>query len=452
MNSKRLEWFRGPPLLLILSFLLAGWFFADRVAGLWQHPFRSAVKGWDNTYYYLWLRGPMVRGDLDFQRDLWETETMTSRDKSAAMNQPLTVTGHLPNKYPVGWAISSLPWYALGAGLTRLLNMLGAHLALDGYGTYYQLCLMLGQLFYAGLGLWMAWWLVRRYIPGEAAIYGVLLIWLGSFLFYYQTTNLSMTHNLNFLAQMGAYCCSFQIGARPELRRYWFGLGFFCALALLARYQSAALLIYPLIQAGRVSLKRRSIGNLTLTTLVFMVGILPQLLAWKVVYGSFLVYSYQGEGFDWRNSHVWGVLFSPWHGLFYWHPLLILATMGFLAWCVATPSLEAGCWLLSALLTTAINSAWSCWWFGSAFGLRAFDGCIFFGMLGFAYLLYQTKRWPFLRTALIGLALVLVAWNVQLAWLARKDWLNLEEPVTYQQMFQTVAAFWHQTIIPAAGR
>jgi hypothetical protein len=74
--------------------------------------------------------------------------------------------------------------------------------------------------------------------------------------------------------------------------------------------------------------------------------------------------------------------------------------------------------------------------------LRAFDGCIFFGMLGFAYLLQQVRPWPWLRAALLSVALLLIIWNIQLAWLARKDWLNLEDPVTHSQMWQTVEAFW----------
>ena len=251
-----------------------------------------------------------------------------------------------------------------------------------------------------------------------------------------------MTHNLNFLAQMGAYTCAFRLGESPERRRYWIGLGFFCALSLLARYQSGVLLIFPLLQALRVSWSRGTVHGLVLAGGMFLLAITPQILAWKVIYGQYFLYSYEKEAFGWRHAHWMEVLFSPWHGLFYWHPLLLVAGIGFVLWAAKDRSWMAGSWTLSMLLTFVVNATWVCWWFGASFGQRAFDGGIFFAMLGMSQLFHSLRTSPRLRAWLLMGSLVLIVWNIQLAWLARKGALSMENPVSYREMLQATRAYW----------
>ena len=373
---------------------------------------------------------------------------MSAEDLRNALALPRTVTGGIPNKYPVGWALSSLPWYGLGSLTTRLLNWTGAHRPLDGYGPWYQLAIFVGQLFYALLGLMVAYWLIRQWLPAGQSLAGLTLTWLGSFLVYYQASNLSMSHNLNFLAQMSAYACTYRLAKAGGGTGWAVAVGAFSALAILARYQSVVLLIYPLFTLFRISGVQRSGRWLIWAALGGGVVLLTQLVAWKMLYGSFLLYSYQGESFNWSHPHFLEVLFSPWHGLLYWHPLLIFGLVGFADWCRRERSAIACCWVVSLVLEELVNGAWGCWWFGSSFGSRAFDGCIFFAMLGLAHLFRCLGQRPLLQTVVACLVALLVTWNIQLAWLARKDWLNLERPVSHSQMVATAMAFWQG--IPAS--
>ena len=140
------------PVATVAAFLF---FFFDRIGCLFPKagvPYKSAVSGSDNSYYYFWLRAAMVRHDVDFARDVRECATMPEALRRTTLALERTPRGLLPNKYGVGWAVSSVPWYLLGSGASRVLG-----LSLDGYGPAYQTALFLGQLVYAVASLGLAW-------------------------------------------------------------------------------------------------------------------------------------------------------------------------------------------------------------------------------------------------------------------------------------------------------
>ena len=55
---------------------MALFFFLNLVAVLFKNPFQTAIHGWDNSFYYFWLRSPFVGGDFDFRDDIKETDTL----------------------------------------------------------------------------------------------------------------------------------------------------------------------------------------------------------------------------------------------------------------------------------------------------------------------------------------------------------------------------------------
>jgi len=81
------------------------------VSQLVEIPARSALRGYDNTFNYLWLRSAMVDHDWDFRNDLAACNTLTPEYRAAALALPLSHTGRIPNKYGVGWAVVSAPFY-----------------------------------------------------------------------------------------------------------------------------------------------------------------------------------------------------------------------------------------------------------------------------------------------------------------------------------------------------
>src|SRR5215212_6125799 len=66
---------------------------------------RSSLRGYDNTFNYLWLRSAAVDGDWDFRNDLEQCNTLDPSYRASALALPTTATGRIPNKYGVGWAV-----------------------------------------------------------------------------------------------------------------------------------------------------------------------------------------------------------------------------------------------------------------------------------------------------------------------------------------------------------
>jgi hypothetical protein len=136
-----------------------------------------------------------------------------------------------------------------------------------------------------------------------------------------------------------------------------------------------------------------------------LVPLALQLVSWKILYGRWLPYTYGEEHFVWSRPALWQTLFSSRHGLFLWSPILLAAALALVRRlrepCVA-------CWLLGGALLWYANSAWPCWWFGDAFGGRAFLELSGLFGLGCGLLFESLQRAP---GKAAGVALLAISYN-----------------------------------------
>lgn len=435
-------------LLLLTGGLMEPFFIQQKVSGLFDKQFpHPAIKGWDDSFYYFWLRSVMVDGDVDFSNDLLYCSASDRFTRERIVREaPRTATGLLPNKYPIGWALVGLPWYLAADVTAHVVNRGGAHIPYDGWHPIYQLALVLGQMAYAVAGLYFAYRFVAEYLPGTLALCGVLSAWLGSALFYYQTLGVTMAHNTMFFAVAGAYWFALRLRRHPASVWNWALVGLLCALVILSRYQGVTLLLFPGVVCLRLLAAdfRRTVPRFLLATVAGALPLGLQVLAWKLVFGSFLLYTYQGETFSWTQPHVLESLFSPFHGLLYWHPAVLAALVGFGVWAVRTKRrVDALCFAGSLGAGLYVDAAWDCWWFGASFGARAFDGGMLFAMLGLAALLSELLRW---RVAAVHVAMgalfALGLWNLELVLMADKSLLAFERPVSWSEMAKVSVQYW----------
>ena len=148
------------------------------------------------------------------------------------------------------------------------------------------------------------------------------------------------------------------------------------------------MLSLPLIELClAVARRERSVvsatGRLAAMGLALLLVFIPQMAAWQVIYGEFLL-TPQGGGFmNWTNPAIGSVLFSLNHGLFTWTPVVVLAMIG-LRRLILRDAVVG--WSALAILAQAvyINAAVSDWWAGEAFGARRFIGYTAFMALGLA--------------------------------------------------------------------
>jgi hypothetical protein len=267
---------------------------------------------------------------------------------------------------------------------------------------------------------------VSRFSPTLIATIAVLTAWLASPLVYYQGARLAMPHSQVFMLAMLSFWAAFRIAEGDQRARTWALLGFASALLVLTRNVAIIHLVWPALVVVRHLRSRRAASAL-------LAGAVPvivvQLLAWKALYGSWLVYTYGGERFDFGHLHVGSILFSARHGWFYWHPLLLLGTVAFLPW--AWRRIEGRAWLLSLVTITLLNAAWATWWLGSSFGHRGFEVPTLFAAIGLACVWQAVSSRPSLRRVLGGVAACCIAWNLMLLALFLTQRISRQEQVTY---------------------
>ncbi len=438
--------------------LVGGSFCAVEIDGQSSHlfatPSQPIVYGWDTSFYYFWLRSVMVDGDVDFSNDLLYCDSMPLQDRLDLVHRtpgtylgslmPPTKKGLIPNKYPIGWALLEVPFYLAADATASLINAGGGKVARDGWQPLYQEFLLLGQVVYAAAGLYFAFKILAEYLSVPAAVCGVAIGWLGSFLPYYALIQVAMAHNVMFFAVTGTFYFTLRLRLQPERIRYWFLVGLLSAFVILARYQGAMMLLFPaLVCLREVVRDRQRIRGLLVAMAAGMVPLSLQLLAWRWLYGAWFLDTYQNEGFEWLHGHYFSVLFSSWHGLFNWHPVLLLGALGCVGWTLRSRRyFDGGCYLFLFALSVAVNGAWSCWWFGTSFGLRAFESCTLFFMLGLGFVLQTLARRPTAFHAVMGILLLAIFWNINLMWVAQYTHLSLSDPVSWQERLTTSWHYW----------
>lgn len=381
---------------------------------------RPLIQGWDDSFYYYWLPSVVIDRDVDFSNQLAHSRTLDASSVTEALSQPRTATGLLPNKYPPGWALGSLPYFLV----VHAFAPSGA----TGLEPAYLAAVWFGQLVYAWIGVWLACRITSRFFPAPIAITAVLVAWLASPLVYYQSARLAMPHSQVFSLAMLAFWCAFRIADGDRRARWWALLGFASALLVVTRNVAVAYLLWPAWVVVR-NLRTARAGLALLGAALPVIAV--QLFAWKALYGSWLVYSYGGERFDFAQLHVGEILFSPRHGWFYWHPLMAVGIAGFTAW--AWRRTEGRAWLVSLGAIVFLNAAWPTWWLGSSFGYRGLEVATLFVALGLGAVLQRTVSHRTLRLVLTTFAAGCVIWNLTLLALFLTQRIPREAPVTYTQ-------------------
>jgi hypothetical protein len=324
-------------------------------------PLRSDALG-----YYSYLPAALLDHDLSMQ------SRMQLLGEPVPGTYIVPETGQLLNKYPIGVAVLTLPFFLVGHMLSIVFNQ-----PLDGHAPIYQMVAGLAGPTYAVLGLVILDRLLRREVAPWAALMTLACILLGTNLYNYATMDAPFSHAFSFfLITLLLYLvpCWYE---RPTLARTC-GLALVCGLIVLVRNtNSVAWLIVPLYglttwaAAGeRLRWLWQVRGRVFLVAGLVVLVLLPQLLYWQAMSGHWLLNAYGSEGLRyWREPHIWGALFGIQRGLFVWSPVLLLSLPGL--WLMLRrrhPMILP--LLLVLLLMLYITASWHDQGYGAAYGQR----------------------------------------------------------------------------------
>lgn len=368
-------------------------------------PIRS-----DGYSYYVYLPSWLIYGDPTLESVAADCCGGTYGGFDLVVRWP--ETGQWLNVHPIGVAVLMLPFFIAAHLLTKWSN-----LTPDGFSLYYQHAAGLAGLAYMLIGLAILRQTLLRYFRPGVVLAALVTITFGTNLFHYGTADATFSHAFAF----------FSICALVELTERWWqkptigrgiALGAIAGLVVLIRHVNVLfLLIVPLYGIAtrhdirslpnRLWQRRRPLAAMTVTAAIVL---FPQLLIYKRATTHWLVSPYDvlGLGLDFASPHLFGVLFSPQKGLFFWSPALLLAVAGMATRGGIARTLWAGAIVVLAIDTYVIASFTS-WQFAGSYGHRAFtDGlgiiCLFLA----SFFEWTADRWRVRAIAAVATALAVM--------------------------------------------
>jgi len=383
--------------------------FACALAAVWSLVARIGpeFRG-DAGSYFVYLRSATFDGDLDFRND-WE-----------GLERPLPAllpSGRPLNTQSVGPALAWSPFFAAAHAYVL------AHKAdaADGFAPPYRRAAALGTPAYVLAAVVLLGSALARRFGRRIGWLSLAATFLATPVVYYTFVVPAMAHGLTFAACAALLWACLRAREEPSARR-WLVVGVLLGLAALMRWQAAVWTLFVVVLAlddlrrGRVRFAWLA-GGAGLAALMLV----PQLLAWRALYGRFLVVP-QGPGYmDWSAPHLVDVLLSANHGLFAWSPIAWLGLAGLLLGLRRDRRVHAGALLVCAAAAWVNGSVtdWD-WAAGDAFGARRFDVAVPLLAWGLAALLRMAAPARAAWLAPVALLAALVAWNLGLVALFRE--------------------------------
>jgi hypothetical protein len=387
----------------------------------------------DGVMYYVYVRSLMKDGDLEFANEYAHYEIADRDDLSM-----LTDTGRRRSIFAVGPGVAWIPFFALGESVARAHAALGASVDLSGYGPHHRNAVALGSLLYGFATLALIHAFLRRHFATGVCLAASLLVWGATFLHWYMVQQPMMAH-ASSAAGAALVVWMWDRGRGHRTTLGFLGLGVVAGLAMCLRWQNAVLLVLPALELLEGWWKaglpmRRAVVAGALMVAGLGIGAVPQMLAWKYIYGAYLL-PHPPHGADFlRLDHPYllQTLFSSRHGLLSWTPVFWLGFLGFLPLLRRRPALALPL-LVPLTLMTYVNACSGDWWAGASFSIRRFDSQLAIFAVGFAasveWLQATLQRRPGIVPA--SLAAIFILWSAGVAAQARQGALQAPQGRTF---------------------
>ena len=374
--------------------------------------FRPLVYGYDPVGYYSWARTIVIDRDLDTTDEYhFYGNEATPGATPAGMNH---------NPYAIGAPLLWLPAFLVGHLSAVTYSLFVGLPAPTGYEFIYVFATSLTSPL-LGLGALLIMYELAKGLYGcQVALLAVLLVWLATPFVFYMFSHPTMAHTADIFAN-SVLVAAWWVATRRSSARTWFGLGAALGLATLVRTQNAVALVFiccwwfwDAIRTRDRTTVRQSLNHLLSMTAGGLIVFTPQLLVWRIVFGSWVVmnpYAFSNAGaFSLQDFAILRVLFSTDRGLFIWSPVLIFAIPGLVLLyrrSVAMAAFLTFCFIAQVTLV----SLWSFPTGASAFGARLLLQNVPTYVLGLAAIIdalvrrYGHWRW------LVAAGTLLVVWN-----------------------------------------
>lgn len=280
------------------------------------------------------------------------------------------------NKYFVGSAILMAPFFGIAHAYTLVNYKINPQSKFppNGYSFPYHLSIGIAGVFYLLLGLfYFKKTAINLGVKKEIVFFLIILFALGTQLMELASYESSFSHIYGFVIISFILYKWNLFTQKPNLSSF---LSIILSISLLLLVRPTDILIvisFPLFWVINNSsktfewLKKQRLAYVY-TIAIGVAVLFIQLTYWKIQSGSFIIWTYTDEGFDFSNPELFNVLFSYRKGLFVYTPLLIIT---FIYAILAPINKWVKFWLfLFFICNTYVISSWWCWWYGGSLGMR----------------------------------------------------------------------------------
>ena len=337
-------------------------------------PWRNAEKknaliNWDVTSYYSYLPAIFVHKDLKFE--FLNNSEINYAEKHQFWPETAP-NGNKVIKTTMGMSVLYFPFFII----SHIYSLVNDKVVANGFSKPYEIGLTFSSIFYMMIGLFFLAKVLRSIYDEKKVSILLFLVFLGTNLFYYATTEPCMSHVYTFsLASVFMYI-TMKIYEKNNWKFFIF-LGLIYGLLFLVRPTNIlfilAFLLYKIESFS--SLNKRlywliqHYKKLTMTIVISVLIGSVQFFYWKWATGNWFFNSYVGEQFYFNQPRIIEFLFSYRKGWLVYTPIFIFSFLGFYKMYV-----RKNPWFFSILIMLPVLvylfSSWWCWWFGGGFGMR----------------------------------------------------------------------------------
>jgi len=326
------------------------------------------VTTWDALGYYLYLPSTHIyHDDTSFKWFAAIDSTYQLSGGTFYQAQPHS-NGHRVYKYLRGVSIMQAPFY-FGA---HLYAKFSNHYPADGFSLPYQYAIAYAALFYCILALFLLRMVLLRYFKDSVVALTLFGLILASNAIQYIAIEGGQSHA--YIFAFYAFVLYTTIRWHETYKLGWMFLtGLIIGLATISRPTELIMLFIPLLWQlndktlwnEKWSILRKNTWQIPLCIIGGLIGILPQLMYWKRITGSW-IYDV-GSKWDFLNPHF-RVLIGWEKGWFIYTPITIFFVLGF--WFLKGKKFKTAV-ITFCLLNIYIIIAWHIWRYGGSYSTRA---------------------------------------------------------------------------------
>lgn len=282
-------------------------------------------------------------------------------------------------KYPIGPMVMELP-FLLAAYYISLWTGIDLE---GGFSRLFQMTVFTAALFYCVIGLCLIYRMLRKRYSQNASLWSCICLYAGTMLPVYVMDKSSFAHAYGFFGFTAAWVyIAYYERTYPERSGFQktamdLCLGGLLGLNALIRNTNvvigAAYLFFGVYSLRGLAerVKTRIIGiKLPVQITGFIAVFSIQVIAWKIMTGSWMLYGYVEESFsNILHPHIRYVLFSDAKGLLIFSPVLIIALAAMVIWRKDNREYGVATWVI-LIAEILLIASWWCWWLGNAYGER----------------------------------------------------------------------------------